>query len=494
MKKVFIFPNKEQRKFITKSSIIIDTPLSNVDFINSNSYDYKVMCCNEEALYFFYKFLNRNVIKQFSNDCLVLYDKVKAKKMYNKFRINHIQCCSKNEFPMVCKPNFGFASIGVKVVNNKIELNKYINEFNSIIRGSEIDKLKDLYFSDDRIFPICEKQIKYGYFFSVPFIYNKETGNLTIFPVEGVKQSKNKTTDLYWTKFIYNEEYINKDIYNMIRDLLYKIATKFKLRSSVNMAEVIYDFETDKVYLVEFSPRIPGGRLSQLILYGSGVNLNKISVDIFCGRKYTLVKKLKPVELLIEDENCVHEKNRIISSEVIFSKIFNKKLRYSILYKEIEKVGLVPGRFAPPHKGHQFVFDKACREMDKVVVLIFDTSDTKVPLSVRANWIRMLYPKFDVIEAFNCPDGSKYAYEFGQECAFIQNKYICEKVHNYDITHVYHSVPYGKIVSRSLNAIDITVDLDRENIPISGTKIRSNPEVYKDYINETIYSEYRKYI
>ena len=55
--------------------------------------------------------------------------------------------------------------------------------------------------------------------------------------------------------------------------------------------------------------------------------------------------------------------------------------------------GLTLGKFAPLHKGHQLVIETALSEMDEVVAIIYDCPDTTdVPLTVRANWIRDLYP------------------------------------------------------------------------------------------------------
>ena len=130
--------------------------------------------------------------------------------------------------------------------------------------------------------------------------------------------------------------------------------------------------------------------------------------------------------------------------------------------------------------------------MDKVIVLIFDTNDTCVPLRKRANWIRKLYPDFTIIEGKGCPDGHKYAYEFGQEYAYIQNQYIKKITKNYDIIHVYHSVTYGDSVSKSLNATDIMVDIDRSIVPVSATMIRNDLEKYKEYLDLNIYKDYKK--
>ena len=168
-------------------------------------------------------------------------------------------------------------------------------------------------------------------------------------------------------------------------------------------------------------------------------------------------------------------------------------VKYIINNYSYDKIGLIPGRFAPPHKGHFSIFKKVTEEMDKTVIIIFDTDDTKVPLNIRAQWIKKSFPNAIIIEAKNCPDGKKYAYELGQECANIQNDYIRELLDKIKITHVYHSNPCGNSLSKALNAIDVLVDLNREKEPISATMIRENIEKYSHYLKDYIYEEYKQY-
>lgn len=71
----------------------------------------------------------------------------------------------------------------------------------------------------------------------------------------------------------------------------------------------------------------------------------------------------------------------------------------------MKTLGLTLGKFAPLHKGHQFMFETALREVDELIVVIYETKVSPVPLQIRANWIRSLYPAVRVIEAWDGPDG-----------------------------------------------------------------------------------------
>lgn len=62
----------------------------------------------------------------------------------------------------------------------------------------------------------------------------------------------------------------------------------------------------------------------------------------------------------------------------------------------MKRVGLTLGKYAPLHRGHQFVFETALAQVDELIVLIYATEVTRIPLNVRAQWIRDLYPEVTV--------------------------------------------------------------------------------------------------
>ncbi|MEN2399166.1 AAA family ATPase [Flavobacterium sp. MC2016-06] len=155
------------------------------------------------------------------------------------------------------------------------------------------------------------------------------------------------------------------------------------------------------------------------------------------------------------------------------------------------KVGLTLGKFAPFHKGHQLLIETAINEIDELIVLIYDDPVINIPLSTRADWIRKIYPNIKVIEGVNSPNDSGYTADIMK----IQEDYVLSILDNREISHFYSSEPYGEHMSLALNAIDRQVDLSRNIIPISATKIRENsfkhkeflhPEVYKDLITKVV--------
>lgn len=151
----------------------------------------------------------------------------------------------------------------------------------------------------------------------------------------------------------------------------------------------------------------------------------------------------------------------------------------------MKKIGLTLGKYAPFHKGHQYVIETALKEVDELFVLIYDTKVIDVPLTVRSNWIRTLYKDVKVIECWDGIDGTSNDENFKK----MQEEYIIKMLNGQKITHFYSSEFYGEHVSKALNAIDRRIDEKREKIEISGTKIRENAYKYKDYLDEFVYKD-----
>lgn len=149
-------------------------------------------------------------------------------------------------------------------------------------------------------------------------------------------------------------------------------------------------------------------------------------------------------------------------------------------------VALTLGKFAPLHRGHQSLIERAREENEHLVVMIYDCPETTaVPLQVRAGWIRKLYPDVEVIEA---RDGPR---EVGDtpEIKRMHEYYILRTLGGRKIDAFYSSEFYGDHVSRALGAIDRRVDPGRSAVPISGTRIRENPYAHRRFLDPLVYRD-----
>lgn len=147
--------------------------------------------------------------------------------------------------------------------------------------------------------------------------------------------------------------------------------------------------------------------------------------------------------------------------------------------------GLVLGKFAPLHKGHEYLISTAIAECDKVTVIIYNCSFYHIPLSVRAGWIRKIFPSVEVIEAWDGPECTGDTPEIKK----LHEDYLHVVLGSRKITHFYSSEFYGDHVSRALGAVDRRVDEARVKVPVSATMIRENPFAMRQLISDAVYSD-----
>lgn len=156
--------------------------------------------------------------------------------------------------------------------------------------------------------------------------------------------------------------------------------------------------------------------------------------------------------------------------------------------KEIEKVGFTIGKFAPLHKGHQYLIETALNEMDKMIVVVYDTDVIDIETKKRAGWIKKLYPNVEIKFAHNPPS----QYGLDEESVKIQMEYLSKIMENEKPTHFYSSEKYGASVAKYMNLVDRRVDNDRIKVPIRAEIIRNNIEENKKWLENNVYEDYVK--
>ncbi|WP_337101050.1 AAA family ATPase [Paenibacillus sp. YIM B09110] len=155
------------------------------------------------------------------------------------------------------------------------------------------------------------------------------------------------------------------------------------------------------------------------------------------------------------------------------------------------RIGLTLGKYAPFHKGHQYVVETALREMDEVIVIIYDCPETiDISLPVRAGWIRTLYPAVRVIEARGGPNEVGYT----PEIKAMHEQYVLGLLEDQRITHFYSSEPYGEHMSEALQAADRRVDMGRTSYAVSGTAVREAPYEQRAFLDPIVYRDMIKKI
>ena len=153
----------------------------------------------------------------------------------------------------------------------------------------------------------------------------------------------------------------------------------------------------------------------------------------------------------------------------------------------MKKIGFTIGKFAPLHKGHQFLIETGMKEMDEFYIVVYDTDIIKNSVQERANWIKKLYPNAHIIYAYNSPK----QYGLDKESVNIQMKYLSKLIKDVPVTHFYSSEPYGEKVAEYLNINNRIVDRERITVPISANKIRQASKINSKYLEEFVYKEFK---
>ncbi len=132
-------------------------------------------------------------------------------------------------------------------------------------------------------------------------------------------------------------------------------------------------------------------------------------------------------------------------------------------------LGVVIGKFLPPHAGHSYLIDTACAGTERVVVIVCARSDDPIPVEVRVGWLRGLHPSTTVLA---CPDdipddqGEATSRAWAARTVALLGKAP-------DV--VFTSEDYGPRYAAAMGARHIAVDPGRQRYPISGTLVRADP-------------------
>jgi len=149
------------------------------------------------------------------------------------------------------------------------------------------------------------------------------------------------------------------------------------------------------------------------------------------------------------------------------------------------KTGFTIGKFAPFHKGHEFLIETALNEVDELYVVVYDTPKLDIDIDTKINWIKDKYPGVKIIKAFDSPK----QYGLDQDSVKVQMEYLEKQLGKVKPNVFYSSELYGEEVAKWMNIPHRMVDLERKNVPIGASKIRKDVEGNKQFLNDEVYSD-----
>jgi len=138
-------------------------------------------------------------------------------------------------------------------------------------------------------------------------------------------------------------------------------------------------------------------------------------------------------------------------------------------------LGLVIGKFYPPHRGHKHLIDTARSQCDRLIVVLPHHPSQNIPGELRRDWLQEIHPDCEI---HLVPDDLE---NDSQQWADWTIAYLGRSP---DV--VFTSEDYGPDYARCMNCRHVMVDRTREIVPISGTAIRSNPLEHLDYLEPCV--------
>ena len=147
-----------------------------------------------------------------------------------------------------------------------------------------------------------------------------------------------------------------------------------------------------------------------------------------------------------------------------------------------KKIGFTIGKFAPFHKGHEYLIETALQDMEEFYVIVYDTPQFNIDIDTKVKWIAKKFPNVKILKAFDSPK----QYGLDEQSVKIQMEYLSEIIEDIPVNYFYSSEDYGKCVAEYLNIENVVVDKERANYPISAGMIRKNTEKYKSFLDVSI--------
>lgn len=151
----------------------------------------------------------------------------------------------------------------------------------------------------------------------------------------------------------------------------------------------------------------------------------------------------------------------------------------------LSPLGLVVGKFWPPHQGHQLLLEIAAAQVAELLVLVYANPDEAAhPAPTRAAWLRELYRGDEAaagpyigptplrIIALTAAAGGLPPDAAGDDAhrEFVR-QWLAS--HGYAIDVVFSSEAYGPGFAGHLGAAHVLVDRARWQVPVSGTALRA---------------------
>ena len=147
-------------------------------------------------------------------------------------------------------------------------------------------------------------------------------------------------------------------------------------------------------------------------------------------------------------------------------------------------LGLVIGKFCPPHRGHKLLIDAATQQSERTVVILCAKPADTIPGELRGRWLREIHPPAEVMvidDRYDENDSRIWAENTVRWLGRAPDA-------------VFTSEDYGDHYAELMGSKHVLVDKQRERVPISGTAVRNDPYANWDFIEPPVRAWFAKRI
>ena len=147
-------------------------------------------------------------------------------------------------------------------------------------------------------------------------------------------------------------------------------------------------------------------------------------------------------------------------------------------------LGLVIGKFHPPHRGHKLLIDTATAQSERTVVIVCGKAGDAIPGELRGQWLRDIHPQVDVMVI-----DDRYDENDSQVWAENTIRWLGRAP-----DAVFTSEDYGDRYAALMGSKHICVDSTRGRVRVSGTAVRKDPFANWDYLEPAVRGWFAKRI
>lgn len=139
-------------------------------------------------------------------------------------------------------------------------------------------------------------------------------------------------------------------------------------------------------------------------------------------------------------------------------------------------LGVVIGKFYPPHRGHHLLIDTALAQCEAVSVIVCGKPTDSIPGELRGAWLQEIHPRANVMVIDD-------RYDENDSRVWAENtiRWLGRAP-----DAVFTSEDYGERYAALMGAAHVSVDRARLRVPISGTAMRSDPWANWDFIHPPV--------